>query len=76
MAQDITIKKNKKTTMSNRYLIYVQCSFEIDGEDEIKAKEAAEPLLKQLEEKSKELGISFRVENARIADKKTGYFLG
>lgn len=52
-----------------KYKIYAQLSFDIEAEDENKAKELASEKLKEIE------GRDLKVENAKVADEKSGYFL-
>lgn len=59
----------------SKYLIYVSVSFEVEGSDEVEAKKLAEPILKKLEEESNKLNISFKVDSAKVADKKSGFFV-
>ena len=56
-----------------KFLIYIQANFEIEAEDEDKAQIVCQPVLDKLVENNRE--IYFKVDTARVADKKTGYFI-
>ena len=59
----------------SKYLIYVNTSFVVEGEDEVDAKKKAEPILSALEQVCKEKEVTFQIESAKVADKKTGFFV-
>ena len=59
-----------------KFLIYNQSSFEVEANDEVEARKKAEETLHKLEESCKKVDVSFKVESAKVADKRTGYFLG
>ena len=59
----------------SKYLIYVSVSFEVEGSDEVEAKKLAEPILKKLEETCKKEEVTFQIESAKVADKKSGFFV-
>lgn len=53
----------------SRYLIYANLILEIEAEDEKKAKDESIKKFKKLEEEG------YKVEGARVADKKSGFFV-
>ena len=56
-----------------KYLVYSQVVFRVEAEDENEAREIAAKKFQEIEKAGKEAGV--KVENARIADEQSGYFL-
>lgn len=63
----------KMSKEKQKYLVYIQANFEIEALDESQAEENSEKILDKIIGDNDR--IRFTVDSARIADKKSGFFL-
>lgn len=65
--------QSKMPNEKQKYLVYIQANFEVESEDEQEAEEAGDKVLDKLIGENDT--IRFTVDSARIADKKSGFFV-